>query len=238
MRVGVISDIHGNSVALHSVINDMSKQKINNVIVLGDLIMKGPDPQGVMRLLEGLNVICSVKGNTDKWLEEITDDWLPANNRELMIYDIYNYTRDNINQVDINYIKELPEQKRVTVGKRNILCVHGSPRSISEEIRPEYSDDKLQTILDGIEDSIILSGHIHHQFIRKVNSQTIINPGAVGLRNNDNDSRAAYIVLDINDNDLDVQFNNINYDHDEIIKLGEDKQFPHLDIYKNLLKVH
>ena len=47
MRIAIISDIHGNCVALESVLNDLKSEHTNRIICLGDIATDGPQPREV-----------------------------------------------------------------------------------------------------------------------------------------------------------------------------------------------
>ena len=43
-RYGVISDIHGNKVALDAVLKELGKLSIDRILCLGDIVGYGPSP--------------------------------------------------------------------------------------------------------------------------------------------------------------------------------------------------
>jgi predicted phosphodiesterase len=69
MRMALISDIHGNLVALEAVMNDLERQGAERMVCLGDVAASGPQPRGVLQRLQALD--CPVvMGNADAWLLE------------------------------------------------------------------------------------------------------------------------------------------------------------------------
>ena len=52
--VALISDVHGNTVALEAVLDDISRREVDRVICLGDLAANGPDPAGAVERIAGL----------------------------------------------------------------------------------------------------------------------------------------------------------------------------------------
>ena len=69
MKLALISDIHGNSVALDAVLADIDSQgSVDEVWVLGDLAALGPDPVGVLERLNALPKVRFLRGNTDRYL--------------------------------------------------------------------------------------------------------------------------------------------------------------------------
>jgi len=67
MRVAVISDIHGNLVALKAAVSDIETRKVSRIVCLGDVVATGPQPTEVIEFLQRL--ACPyVMGNTDETL--------------------------------------------------------------------------------------------------------------------------------------------------------------------------
>lgn len=71
MNIAVISDVHGNYKALKCVIDDIKNKKINSVIVLGDIIFSGNEPQKCFDTIKKLKPLVWIKGNTDNMNELI-----------------------------------------------------------------------------------------------------------------------------------------------------------------------
>src|SRR5437867_10242330 len=80
MRIAVISDMHGNDLAFEAVEVDIQKQKVDQIVCLGDAAQGGPQPAAVVQRLRRLN--CPVvMGNADAWLisgKETADDGIPT----------------------------------------------------------------------------------------------------------------------------------------------------------------
>jgi predicted phosphodiesterase len=67
MRIGLIGDIHGNLFALETVLAELEREPLDQLICLGDVVALGPQPGGVLARLRALG--CPVvMGNTDAWL--------------------------------------------------------------------------------------------------------------------------------------------------------------------------
>src|SRR5882724_189823 len=67
MRIGLIADIHGNLLALETVLDELAREGVNELICLGDVASLGPQPAEVLARLRALG--CPVvMGNTDAWL--------------------------------------------------------------------------------------------------------------------------------------------------------------------------
>ena len=67
MRLGVLSDVHGNRHALEAVLADGAAQGVDRWWALGDLVAIGPDPVAVLELLADLPDIVVTRGNTERY---------------------------------------------------------------------------------------------------------------------------------------------------------------------------
>ena len=64
MRIALLSDIHGNLIALESVLAELAKESPNQIVCLGDIVEGGPQPHAVLERLQRLGCPI-VMGNTD-----------------------------------------------------------------------------------------------------------------------------------------------------------------------------
>ncbi|MFW2487769.1 metallophosphoesterase family protein [Clostridium chromiireducens] len=236
MKVAVLSDIHGNGVALEYAINDLKSLGIKKVIILGDIIMKGPMPLKSLEMLKDkdLEIIAWIKGNTDLWLEEITDVWIPSTRREYELNLYYKYAKDKLKEEQIVFLKELPLECSINLNGISILCVHGTPKSIVEALDSSVSEEEIKKAIKGVEEQLILSGHSHTSFIGEVDGKMIFNVGSIG-NSLDGDNRISYGVLDFVEGRVNLVNRRISYPADEIIKIAIDNKFPLLNEYKSII---
>jgi 3',5'-cyclic AMP phosphodiesterase CpdA len=69
VRLAILSDLHGNPIALDAVLADIeAKGSVDGFLVLGDLVAIGHDPIGVLERLVGLPGARFVRGNTDRYV--------------------------------------------------------------------------------------------------------------------------------------------------------------------------
>lgn len=236
MKVAVLSDIHGNGVALQYAINDLKSLGIKKIIILGDVIMKGPMPSQSLEMIKDkdLEIIGWIKGNTDLWLEEITDIWIPSTRREKELYSYYKYAKDNLEEEQIAFLKELPLECSINLNGISILCVHGTPKSINEAIDSSVPEEEIKKAIKGVEEQVILSGHSHTSFIGEVDDKTIFNVGSIG-NSLDGDNRISYGVLEFVEGRINLVNRRISYPVDKIIKIAIDNKFPLIDEYKSVI---
>lgn len=227
MRIGVLSDIHGNLPALQAVWADMQRRGVDWVINLGDVVFRGPHPEECLRLVQEMGAPV-VLGNTEVWLTE-AEGQLPE-----VLSAVRAWTRARLSAADLQWLAELPEEHRFEVGGKRLLFVHGSPRGNMDSLFPGTPEPELLEALEGCEADIVLCGHTHWAFSRRVGTHQLIGTGSIGLPF-DGDPRAAYLILEVTERDVGVTHVRVDYDLAAALSAGTERGFPDMDfLYKVL----
>jgi putative phosphoesterase len=182
--VALISDIHGNGIALDAVLEDLSRWSSDAVVCLGDVLQGGSQPARVAERIQDLG--CPViLGNADDFLltAASAEETKPAH------HEVRDWTLDQIGPEG----RELIARFQPTVELDEFLLFHGTPRSFDEVILPETSEDVVNDALGGTSARVLAGGHTHLQWCRPVGAATFLNPGSVGLVYN---RRAETFALD------------------------------------------
>ena len=117
MRIAVLSDIHSNLVALEAVLGSIGR--VDAVWHLGDVVGYGPDPNGVIERLSGIDAI-GVRGNHDAAaVGGVEIEWFNPDARAAM-----EWTRRQLTPASRTWLAALPERREDT----DFTLVHGSPR--------------------------------------------------------------------------------------------------------------
>ena len=232
MRICVLSDVHGNAVALQKVIDECSSQSIDRYIFLGDLLIKGPSPGTAYEQMVNLDPICWIRGNTDEAfdLEHEWDTMIKDN----VILNYLKYPLSQLNKESINFLLSLNYKESLEIDGIKILCTHGSPRDISENIYPFISEDELDEILEGVTEDLILCGHTHYPMLRTYNGKTIFNPGSISF-SDENSKIISYGILEIDNGNYLCSFKVLNYDKDAVVKNAIINDMPNIDNFKKLI---
>ncbi|PKM54836.1 MAG: hypothetical protein CVV00_06555 [Firmicutes bacterium HGW-Firmicutes-5] len=237
MRTAILSDIHGNDVAFEAIVEDMKQQNINNVIFLGDLVAKGPQPKEVFERMRALKPFVWLKGNTDAWLDDALSDILPTTKKEILLLDYYDYMVHRLEGEDMDHLIGLKKTNHLHIEHYDILCVHGSPLGMEDTMDPFEKAEKLDRQLEYTQEGVVLFGHTHKQLSHRHHIHRLINPGAVGVCNYKNDARAAYAIMDTNIG-FNVELRQVDYDLDLVYKIASERAFPNMEDYWNLLTVN
>jgi putative phosphoesterase len=169
MRVAVLSDVHGNSVALAAVLAEVERERADLIVSNGDLTW-GPLPGETFALASGLDARF-VRGNADRAvLEGVSstdrEQWMQAQHTPEMREFIAGFEEHVVVDVD---------------GLGPARFCHGSPRSDEECVTPETPEARVREFGTGVDERVIVTGHVHIQFDREVTGIRSINPGSVGL---------------------------------------------------------
>jgi predicted phosphodiesterase len=191
MRVAILSDIHGFSLALETVRRDIEEQgPFDEVIVAGDLCVVGPDPQGVVDIVRGEGWL-ALRGNTDYDLIE-SAQWATD-------LDELGYWVDRLDAEAIDFLAAMPFSHRITPPggtspQHDLLVVHANPYDLHEKLDPSLSDRELREIIGDEQAAAIAFGHIHVAYIRHVAGTMLVDVSAVG-NSKDGDLRCKYGIL-------------------------------------------
>jgi len=182
LKIAIISDIHGNLVALESILPGI--KDVDRIVCLGDVAASGPQPHETISFLRRAGWPC-VLGNTDETLakgehESFGNLKMPANERQ-KLGTLHDWTSSRIVAGDRKYLASFKPTIEIRVGRHSLLCYHGSPRSYTEQILPTTSNEELGKIFEGRHARAYAGGHTHSQMVRKFGASLIVNPGSVGL---------------------------------------------------------
>lgn len=186
MKIGVISDIHSNKVALDAVLRDM--EPVDPIVCCGDVVGYGPRPaECVATIQEKCDYV--VRGNHDR----------SANSPEEyrghdMVYSGLSHTNEQLSEEQLEWILNLPRTCEV----EDYLVTHSHPDSaqLDTYVRPRMFSSMTQHLDDY--DGLFL-GHTHVQHAENADDRLVLNPGSVG-QPRDQDKRAAYAVVDTDEN--------------------------------------
>ena len=210
MRYLVLSDIHSNLEALDAVLRASTAQRYDAVLVLGDLVGYGADPNAVVDRVRSLNPKAIVRGNHDKVAAGLDD----AEDFNPMAKAAAYWTRESLTPETLQYVRDLPTGPQIIDGTVEIC--HGSP--LDEDLYVVADIDAARSIA-AAQTSLCLFGHTHVALSARMDDQRrleieapqghpefvttmhahskyLINPGSVG-QPRDGDARAAYAIADV-----------------------------------------
>jgi putative phosphoesterase len=212
MRLAIISDIHANLHALEAVWQDLEQQHPEAVYCLGDLVGYGAYPNEVVAFIRERQVP-TIMGNYDEGVGfDLPDCGCVYRDPELArLGDVsLLWSREHTSGENKQYLQGLPLQIRLPDGRPTLLLVHGSPRKMNEylyEDRPRATFERIAAVAAA---DVLLFGHTHLPYQKKVDKVLFVNTGSVG-KPKDGDRRAGYVILEMGRRPR-IEFRRVEYD--------------------------
>lgn len=230
MRIAVISDSHGNCIALDAALAHLKQHPADHLVCLGDAIQGGPQPAEVVSRLRELG--CPVvMGNADAWLlSGIETGNEPASEeRKRMLDTVRAWSLTRLSAEDRAFVENFRPTVEVALeAGRRLLCFHGSPASFDDIMLPDTSQEELSRFLGEYHTDVLCGGHTHVQYIRRLGAdgRFFFNPGSVGFAYSHHqpddafraDSWAEYAVLTSEGEGLALEFRRVPCDVGPLIE--------------------
>ncbi len=245
MRYAIISDIHSNYEALKSVLSDISKQKVDKIICLGDIIGKGENAHQCVQLIKQHCDIV-IAGNTDI---RFTCNAKDFQDNELEYKRIL-WNQSLLTDDDMEYLRNLPMCYEIQVGEQLIRLFHATPDNMFKFVNDYDTDVSLKygmflpsklTNSQKVAD-VVIYGHLHYQYLSTIYNKKLMCCGSVGnsiclVQNETKNSNPAsvctaqYLIIEVdNQNNLSFCFKGCEYDVEAELK--SNKTNPEFESYK------
>lgn len=181
MRVAALNDIHGNLPALEVVIDEIRAAGVDEIVIGGDVV-PGPMVPEVLSLLAALDVPVSyILGNCEvavlAEVEGAAQEPMPETAREII-----RWTARELGHEAIARFSGWPRtiRRHVPALGRLLFC-HGTPRHDNEIFTCRTAEAALMPLFEGVEADVVVCGHTHMQFDRRVGTVRVVNAGSVGM---------------------------------------------------------
>lgn len=230
-KIAVISDIHGNSLALQAVLEDLEKQHVDTVLNLGDSLYGPLNPEETFNLIAE-HAMISISGNQDRFILE--NEKKPAELNSALAFVL-----SSLPEEAFDWLKTLEFNKTW----RNMYLCHGNFEQDDAPLIEKFengevvqkSHKELESETEIVKQDIILCGHTHVPKVLKLSSsgKIIINPGSVGLAAYDDETPfyhmmesgsplAKYVVIERDGKQVvSITQRHIRYDHERAVKQAE-----------------
>ena len=228
MRIAIVSDIHGNLTALESVLADLRETAPDLVLHGGDLADNGSAPAETLDRIRALGWR-GVLGNTDemlfarKKLKAFADAQQPGLSPVFAaVGAIADFARQELGEERLAWLSRLaPIELEGTVA-----LVHASPRDAWRAPGPEAADTELEAAYGELDRAVVVYGHIHRPFIRRVGGLLVVNSGSVSL-SYDADPRASYLIIDEAERGARATIRRVAYDVELECRRMIERGIPH-----------
>jgi len=171
MKIGVLSDIHGELDALKKALDLFHQLQVETMICAGDLVDRGSEGDKVVELISSLNIPC-VQGNHDAMAQKTQEFLARHPNDGLPI--------EPLSAESVNFLSHIPLERRFEWLGVSVYMTHENPlHDPSKFIYPNSSRAVFEAVAKTAQSQIVILGHTHRPMHVKIENTQIINPGSV-----------------------------------------------------------
>ena len=215
-RIAVLSDIHGNAVALDATRRAIDATRPDAVLIAGDLVLNGPDPAGTIDRLRDLETAGAIiiAGNTDVAVADFDysaafptmTDGVPDQIRQAA-----EWAHDEIGPDRVDWLRRLPSERRWRIGENLVLVCHASPGSQTAGFDQALDASVTVERASRTDARVIACGHTHLPEVRDLGWKMIVNAGSAGYVF-DGDPTASWALIEIDGDDVRAEIRRTAFD--------------------------
>lgn len=181
MKIALLADIHGNADALESVLDAAMSDRVERLLVAGDMVGYYYRPADVLDLLDQFPWD-AVRGNHEDQLAQ----WIAGEDRDLLMQRFgsgYAAAAETMSAPQLDRLFSLPRSASLTIGNQRVLLCHGTPDWTNTYVFPDASTAEIATLV--VErHGLTVYGHTHYPVQWTIGTTRIVNPGSVGQPRN------------------------------------------------------
>ena len=231
IKVAIISDIHGNSVALKEVLKDAKLNNVDEYIFSGDLVNDLPFGNETLEIVKKTSDKV-LKGNKEQYLIEFEEEKYDWKNIQ---FKNTRFMYDELTEENKAYIRKLPHCISLEYEGVKLLVAHGSPKSVEELLNRRFKD-LIEKYVKELDADALIFGHTHEpMWYEYINGKLVLNAGCAGVSPH-YIGKAEYVILSINNGKIEnIDLRLVDYDIEKVKQkiiesgiLKEDKVFMNL----------
>lgn len=180
-RTAIVSDVHGNAIALRAVVTELDAEEIDRVVCLGDLCQGGAQPDECVELVaeRGWPVVL---GNADAF---VLDAATAAGSSEAVTerqLAVREWTHARLSAAQLERVAGYAATVSLDLGDaRTLLACHATPAAYDPVVFPSAPEEEFRAAFGGTGADVVACGHIHLPYLRRIGEALVLNPGSVGL---------------------------------------------------------
>ena len=216
-RIAVLSDVHGNLLALEAVRKALSKEKPDVVFVAGDLVMNGPEPGATVDAIRDMerDGAIVVQGNTDVAVADgdyaAAFPWYLEGGIPEPLRSVAEWAHDALEDEHLGWLRRLPAERRVRIGDDLVLVTHASPGSQTQGFDPGLDPSIVTERMSRTDARVICCGHTHLPEVREFGWKVIVNDGSAGYAF-DGDPTASWALVTLDGEEVSAEIRRADYD--------------------------
>lgn len=233
MKIGIISDIHNNSIALMATLNEFKRLKCDMLVCAGDIIGIGPEPDDTVEILMKEDNFIAVKGNHEGYIDNMNEESMSQSEFHYHLWEHMKLSKEAM-----SFLSKLEYSKVIEVEGKKILITHYPDLTeLDKDFSLDFEGVELDKCFSNDNVDIVIFGHTHKPVHIITDTCHYINPGSLGCHNH-NSTTASAGILTIED---EISYEQIEIDYD--ISLVTDKisslQYPaYLEVLRIFFNKH
>lgn len=223
-RIAVVSDVHGNLVALEAALAELEwRGPFDAIVGGGDYALAGAYPAECVARVRELGWAC-LRGNTDEWIvDAATGGRIPArgysadqaHNAQQREADAW--VAERLDPEAVDWLAELPLDWRVSgPSGQTLAVVHATPWNTHDIVRRDSADAAKERMLDAAGTNVLIYCHVHDAYVQAFGARTLACAGSVGAPM-DGDIRGAFVIAEDDGAGWRLQHVRVSYDLDGYI---------------------
>ena len=212
IKVAIISDIHGNSIALKEVLKDAKLNNVDEYIFSGDLVNDLPFGNETLEMVKSTSDKV-LKGNKEQYLIEFEEEKYDWNNIQ---FKNTRFMYNELTEENREYIRKLPHYMELEYEGVKLLVAHGSPKSVEELLNHRFKD-LIEKYVDELDADALIFGHTHEaMWYEYINDKLVLNAGCAGVSPH-YVGKAEYVILSINNGKIEnIDLRLVDYDIEKV----------------------
>ena len=212
IKVAIISDIHGNSIALKEVLKDAKMNNVDDYIFSGDLVNDLPFGNETLEIVKSTSDKV-LKGNKEQYLIEFEEEKYDWKNIQ---FKNTRFMYNELTEENKAYIRKLPHCMMLEFEGVKLLVAHGSPKSVEELLNHRFKE-LIEKYVNELDADALIFGHTHEaMWYEYINGKLVLNAGCAGVSPY-YVGKAEYVILTINNGKIDnIDLRLVDYDIEKV----------------------
>ena len=205
MKYAIISDIHGNILALNEALNIIEKENVEKIICLGDIIGIGTrSEECVKRLMTYGDKLIGVRGNHEERILFGIPEYIHDGKHKMSEEDMAQeyWIRDHLSQESKDFLAKFPQEIEMELeGVKLVITHYPSEENMTYKLFNYFpiKEELLELFKKYTDSDIYLYGHTHEVRIKETSEgKWFINPGTLGTAFHRDYGTFGFLTIDEN----------------------------------------
>jgi predicted phosphodiesterase len=164
IRLALVSDLHGNALALEQVLSRITRDGADQVICLGDVATLGPEPERVIELLHESRAVC-ILGNHDEFM--LRPESVASYTTIPVLIAAIDWCRSRLSAASLEFMRTFRETRELALNaSETLLAFHGTPSSNTADLLATTAPDIVEEWVGSSRGTVLVGGHTYLQMLR------------------------------------------------------------------------